>query len=77
MKRFVQYVVVFLLGYAICAFITYHYFGWSGGYSGSQVINVGHPTNKLATVGDHTVKDAAKRVSEYVVNIDTVGRLGR
>ncbi len=74
MKRLIPYVIVFVLGFVVCAWTIHHFFGWSGGYSGSQIVNVEHPTNKLATDGNHTVKDAARRVSEYVVNIDTIGR---
>lgn len=74
MKKLVPYVVVFVLGFAACAFIFNHYFGSPLAFSGVQSVNAPRGGLLLASKGANQVSTAANIVSQYVVNIDTVGR---
>ena len=76
MKRFLSYFLVFLLGFLVCAAVLRSLYGVPTGTSGSEsAVNLplGEPgIFKGAEV--NKVREAAKIVSQYVVNIDTVGR---
>lgn len=74
MKKLIPYVIVFVLGFAACAWVIYHYFGDPRGYKGVSSVNAPHPGLSLASSGNNQVRKAAEKVSSYVVNIDTVGK---
>ncbi len=74
MRKLVSYVIVFVLGFAACAWVFYHYFGSPTTYQGIASVNTPRSGLVLASSGNNQVRKAAELVSSYVVNIDTVGR---
>ena len=72
MRKFVSYLVVLVLGFVVCAWSIQHFYG--SGFSGIASVNAPRGGIKLAGKGSNEVRDAAKVVSAYVVNIDTVGK---
>jgi len=73
-RKFVSYFVVFVLGFVVCAWVIYTFYGPPGRFTGVVESNAPRPGVGIVRPGPNVVRDAAKRVSEYVVNIDTVGR---
>ncbi len=74
MSRFISYVVVFVLGFAVCAWTFYYFFGSPGSFGPQSATDAPRTGIKLAAAGNNQVRKAAKVVEKYVVNIDTVGR---
>ena len=76
MKKLIPYVIVFVLGFAACAGILYHWYGQP--QSATEPMTTGDvakgPPLPGAVVGSDAVRLAAARVSRVVVNIDTRGR---
>ncbi len=75
MNRLISYVLVFVLGFALCAFTLYELYGVPVGKSPSSLSPItraqGRPTPRL---GLDPIPAAVERVKKSVVNIDTVGR---
>jgi len=75
MSKLVSYVAVFVIGFLVCAWSIFHFYGSPANFdaqAGGPVSQAG-----LKIVGDgqnNPVRAAAAKVSEYVVNIDTIGR---
>lgn len=74
MKKFLQYFAVFILGFIICAWVIQARFGSPTVWGPQSAVNLPRPGLKLTNNGTNQVRDAAKVVSSYVVNIDTIGR---
>jgi serine protease Do len=74
MRKFVPYVIVFVLGFAACAWVIYHFFGSPTSFQGIASVNAPRGGLALTSSGSNQVRKAAELVSSYVVNIDTVGR---
>lgn len=75
MNKFISYVVVFILGFAVCAWTINHFYGSPSGFSAQSAGAVSHITPREISGGhNNQVHAAAQKVSEYVVNIDTVGK---
>ncbi|MFQ3548915.1 MAG: trypsin-like peptidase domain-containing protein, partial [Armatimonadota bacterium] len=74
MKKFISYVFVFVLGFAACAYTFYHFFGSPNTGAFIQTVPASGAGLKIADGEDNQVRKAAKLVSEYVVNIDTLAR---
>jgi len=74
MKRFLAYFVVFLLGFIICAWVIQVRFGSPIVWGPQSAVNAPRLGLTLGNKGGNQVRDAAKIVSGYVVNIDTIGR---
>ncbi|MEN6520136.1 MAG: trypsin-like peptidase domain-containing protein [Armatimonadota bacterium] len=71
MKKPISYVIVFILGFTVCAAI----FKWST--KSADIATVNTPTSfspAIARKGDDSVAVAAAKVEKSVVNIDTEGR---
>jgi S1-C subfamily serine protease len=74
MKKFVSYFIVFILGFVVCAWVIYHFYGSPKDFQGIASVNSPRPALSLASGSSNQVRKAAEIVSSYVVNIDTVGR---
>lgn len=75
MSRFISYIVVFVLGFAVCAWAIYHFYGAPGSFGPQDAPDSPRGGIGLSTSGSgNQIRQAGKRVSEYVVNINTVGR---
>ena len=75
MKKMAPYVAVFVLGFVICAWTINHFYGSPSGFYGPEkAINLPNFGPRIVGGGSNTVRNAAKIISAYVVNIDTVGR---
>jgi len=74
MRKFTSYFVVFIIGFIVCAWVILTFYGPPSEFGGIAQSNAPHGGNSIARVGSNVVREAAKRVSDYVVNIDTVGR---
>jgi serine protease Do len=76
MKRFISYVIVFVLGFAACAWILsswgYSRPGDMGSIFGSPGKQPSHPVVKKA---ENPIADAVEKVGPAVVNIDTVSEV--
>ncbi len=74
MKRTVSYLLVFVLGFVVCAWTLNKFYGLPVGRF--QVSSNPPPGGlKIVNPGDkNQVREAAKVVRDYVVNIDMVGR---
>ncbi|MCL5103564.1 MAG: trypsin-like peptidase domain-containing protein [Armatimonadetes bacterium] len=75
MNRFVSYVVVFVLGFLVCVLALRSVYGPAGGRApvvAPELPRVGIGIDKVGT--NNPVRNAAAKVGEYVVNIDTVGK---
>ncbi|MCE5200201.1 MAG: trypsin-like peptidase domain-containing protein [Armatimonadota bacterium] len=75
MKRFISYVAVFVIGFVVCAGVLFRWYGKPAGNNGPVFV----PTVSRAGIGldkpvSSPVRKAAAVVSNYVVNIDTVGK---
>jgi serine protease Do len=73
MRKALPYFLVFFLGFIVCAFVIYELNLVGPG----QIQNAAQPapsTPGIIKPGNNSVRNAAKLVSDYVVNIDTVGR---
>jgi serine protease Do len=74
MKRIISFVVVFVLGFAVCAAILHKWYGRPADMSAwNQPVSV-RPSVAIASGGSKTVAQAAATVGVEVVNIDTRGR---
>lgn len=74
MKKFIPYVVVFVLGFVICAWTINHFYGSPQGFEGPErAINLPNFGPKIVGGSSNTVRNAARIISAYVVNIDTEG----
>jgi len=74
MNKYVSHVAVFVLGFLICAWSIYYFYGAPSCFSAQAGGPVSHRGLKILGQGENNpVRTAAKEVSEYVVNIDTVG----
>ncbi|MBI2841762.1 MAG: trypsin-like peptidase domain-containing protein [Armatimonadetes bacterium] len=76
MRKLISYVIVFVIGFAVCAAILNKYYGVPAG-TGSPIAFTntsqrGAPP--IALNGNNPVAAAAAKVEQSVVNIDTVGR---
>jgi len=80
MNRFLSYFIVFVLGFVVCAWTIYHFYGVPGqGLGNVSIVSVpssprGAPSTVGGRNGGNVVREAAVKISDYVVNIDTVGR---
>jgi len=72
MKKLISYVLVFCLGFIVCAWAINRFQGGSG--AGIQSVNAPRGGVGLLRGGSNQVREAAAMISEYVVNIDTIGR---
>lgn len=71
MKKFVLYVLVFVLGFVVCAYTINHFYGSPQTFSGPERA-ISLPNFGPKVVGDNNVvRDASKIIGAYVVNIDT------
>src|SRR5438045_2592865 len=70
LNRTISHVAVFVLGFAICAFIFHLY----GPVTSKQTVMQALSHMPEIKVGDNPVADAAAKVSPAVVSIDTTGR---
>jgi len=74
MKRSISYLLVFVLGFSVCAFVLYELYGVPVGRSPSTISPILRaPGRGIAGVGNGTIAAAVERVSKSVVNIDTAG----
>lgn len=74
MRKAVPYILIFFLGFIACAYTIYRLYGTPGSpgiYSASSPTPGGV---QFVKPGNNMVREAARLVSDYVVNIDTVGR---
>lgn len=74
MKKFISYFAVFCLGFIVCAWVILTLYGPPGQFAQVSESHSPRPSVSFVKPGPNVVRDAAKKVSEYVVNIDTVGR---
>lgn len=75
MKKIIPYVIVFVLGFVVCAWTINHFYGSPRSYSGIQrAARMPSFGPRIVGGSDNVVRDAAKIISAYVVNIDNVGR---
>lgn len=72
MKQVVSYVLVFVVGFLVCAYALQTMYGgttYQRSYPPSQL-----PAPPATTVGNHSIADVARKVIVSVVSIDTKGR---
>lgn len=75
MKKYISYVAVFVLGFLVCAWSINHFYGSPTQFSAQSGGPVSHNGLKIVGRGqDNPIRSAASKVSQYVVNIDTIGR---
>lgn len=74
MRKYASYVGVFVFGFLVCAWIIYNFYGAPSCFTAQSGGPVSHTGIKIASGADNPVRAAAKQVSQYVVNIDTIGR---
>jgi S1-C subfamily serine protease len=74
MKKFISYLAVFCLGFIVCAWVILTFYGPPNRFAGISESHAPRPSVGFVKPGPNVVRDAAKKVSQYVVNIDTVGR---
>lgn len=74
MRRAAPYFIVFLLGFVFCAWVIYHFYGVPTRQGVVAAMDSPRGGLNVARPGSNQIRDAAKLVSDYVVNIDTVGR---
>lgn len=75
MKRFVSYFVVFIIGFVACAWTINRFYGPPAGLVGIvNAPNMPRSAPAVINAGNNQIANAASTVSDYVVNIDTVGR---
>lgn len=72
LKSFIAYVVVFVIGFGACAGIQI-YKDKKINVNGKTVSAVSSSDTVDSKIGSNQVQIAAEKISEYVVNIDTVG----
>ena len=74
MKRFLSYVAVFILGVVVSAWVIYAFYGPPSCFTAQS----GGPVSKsgiaIVNAPNNPIRAAAKEVSKYVVNIDTIGQ---
>ncbi|MDO8684286.1 MAG: trypsin-like peptidase domain-containing protein [Armatimonadota bacterium] len=76
MKKFASYVVIFVLGFLVCAGVLYKYYGPPGqnnGQNAMQNMSI-RPAPPIVVNGKNPIAAAAAKVGKSVVNIDTLGR---
>ncbi len=73
MKRFISYFIVFILGFAVCAWVIYYFYGSPAQFAGIETTNRPRGGVSVAEPGTNEVRRAGEIAAEYVVNIDTVG----
>ncbi len=74
MRKFVSYLAVFVLGFLVCAWVILTFYGPPSQFKGVAESSAPRPGVDVARAGPNVLRDAAKKVSAYVVNIDTIGR---
>ncbi len=74
MKKLISYVVVFVLGFVVCAASIYHFYGPPSCFTAQSGGAVSQAGVGITREHNNSVRVAAKEVSRYVVNIDTVGK---
>ncbi|MGI6294884.1 MAG: S1C family serine protease [Armatimonadota bacterium] len=74
MKRLISYVVVFVLGFIVCAASIYYFYGPPSCFTAQSGGAVSQAGIGITKEQNNPVRAAAKEVSRYVVNIDTIGR---
>lgn len=74
MNRFLSYLFVFILGFVICAWSIYYFYGTPASFGPQSAGSAARGGIRLVSTGTNQVREAAKLISDYVVNIDTVGR---
>lgn len=74
MKKVISYVVVFVLGFVVCAWSLKYFYGESVDHNPESATGIAKFAPNLIKGGTNPVRDAAKIISAYVVNIDTEGR---
>ena len=65
---------MFVLGFLVCAWSIYHFYGAPSCFTIQSGGPVSHAGLTIARGKDNPISAAAKRVSQYVVNIDTIGK---
>ncbi len=74
MRKLIPYVVVFVLGFVVCAWTINHFYGSPQGFDGPErAINLPSFGPKMVGGSSTAVRDASRIISAYVVNIDTEG----
>ena len=74
MSRFVSYLLVFVLGFSVCAFVLYELYGVPVGTSPSTISPIQRaPGRGIVALGPGTIPAAVEKMSRSVVNIDTTG----
>jgi serine protease Do len=74
MKKLISYVLVFVLGFAACAYVLYRVGALGSGGPESVLQAVGSKPNvPVAKLGENPIADAAALVGPAIVNIDMVG----
>ncbi len=74
MSKTISYLLVFVLGFVLCAFSIYHFFGSPASFGTESSNQATGGGLRVARSGNNQVAKAAEKVSAYVVNIDTIGR---
>ncbi len=74
MKRLISYVVVFVVGFLVCAASIYYFYGPPSCFTAQSGGAVSQAGLGITKEQNNPVRAAAKEVSRYVVNIDTIGR---
>ena len=73
MNRFISYVLVFVLGFTVCALVLRNLYGVKG--SNISTTNYSYrPSPEVANDNGNRVAMAAEKIEKSVVNIDTIGR---
>lgn len=74
MSRLISYVLVFLVGFGVCAWVVYHFYGSPRDFARIESVDIPRGGLRIAATGPNQVRTAAELVGNYVVNIDTVGQ---
>lgn len=74
MRKFISYFAVFCIGFIVCAWVILTFYGSPNRFAGISESQAPRPSVSFVKPGPNVVREAAKKVSQYVVNIDTVGR---
>lgn len=74
MSRLISYVIVFVVGFIVCLYAMLSLYGKPARFSGISSGQTFHGAPAAVRAGSNPVATAAKKVSAYVVNIDTISR---
>ena len=74
MKRFISYFIVFIIGFAVCAWVIHYFYGSPTQFAGIESTDKPRGGVSIAELRANEVRRAGKIAAEYVVNIDTEGQ---